>query len=124
MNDKILWDAMQNGSEAAYAEIYRSHIAAMYRYGMSLSSLSEYFVFDCIHDVFTDVWAKRNTLNSPQNIRAYLLASLKNRMQNQLLRREKKYVSLQDESFDDLWEEAVLKKINLLLSNRLSVKKI
>ncbi len=108
--DKALWEAMKNGSESAYAEIYRVHIAAMYRYGMGLSSLSEYFVFDCIHDVFTDVWAKRNLLNPPQNIRAYLLTSLKNRMQNQLLRSEKKYISLQDESFDDLWEEAVFEE--------------
>lgn len=106
-NDTDVWEAFKKGNEDAYAIVYRENIAAMYRYGMSLSSISEYFVFDCIHDVFTEIWAKRNTITTPSNIRSYLLKSLKNRMQNQILRRENKFLPIKDGEFDELWEDSI-----------------
>lgn len=107
LEDIKLWEAFKKGDEDAYATIYREHISAMYRYGMSLSSLSEYFVFDCIHDVFTEIWAKKQVLSTPSSIRSYLLKALKNRMQNQILRRESKFLPLNEGDFDELWEDAI-----------------
>ncbi len=46
------WKAFQQGNEEAYTALYRQHVQALYRYGMSLVLASEAFVFDCIHDVF------------------------------------------------------------------------
>lgn len=106
----------ENGDEEAYAAIYRENVGAMYRYGMSLSSLSEYFVFDCIHDVFTEIWVKRQTLSTPNNVRSYLLKALKNRMQNQILRRESKFLPLGEDTFDELWEEGVAEETRLINS--------
>jgi hypothetical protein len=89
----------------------------MYRYGMSLSSLSEYFVFDCIHDVFTDLWAKRQSgIHSPSMSVRTLLKALKNRMQNQILRRESKFLPLGEGDFDELWEDAIAEESNLINS--------
>ena len=107
LTEKELWEAFKLGDEKAYSFIYKQHVSAMYRYGMSLSSLSEYFVFDCIHDVFTDIWAKRNHIITPNNVRSYLLRALKNRMQNQILRKESKYLAMNEGDFDELWDEAI-----------------
>lgn len=114
--DIQIWEAFKEGDEEAYAIIYRENVGAMYRYGMGLSSLSEYFVFDCIHDVFTDIWAKKLTLSTPNNIRSYLLKALKNRMQNQILRRESKFSPLIEGDFDELWEDAISEE-NAFINN-------
>lgn len=117
LSDIQTWEAFkEKGDEEAYATIYRDNVGAMYRYGMSLSSLSEYFVFDCIHDVFTEIWAKRQSLSTPNNVRSYLLKALKNRMQNQILRRESKFLTLGEDAFDELWEDGVAEEMRLINS--------
>lgn len=106
-DEKLLWKAFQSGDEDAYAQIYRLHIKVMYRYGMSLVSVSEAFVFDCIHDVFTELWIKRERLSVPDNIRFYLLKSLKVRILHLLKRKERVYTPLTDEDYDNLWDESL-----------------
>jgi RNA polymerase sigma factor (sigma-70 family) len=99
------WLAFRNGDEEAYTQLYRLHVKAMYRYGMSLVPASEAFVFDCIHDVFTEIWIKREKLGIPDNVRFYLLKALKNRILHLLERKERPSRFLEIVDFDDLWED-------------------
>lgn len=103
--DVQVWQAFQQGDEEAYTRIYRVHIRPMYRYGMSLTPISEAFVLDCIHDVFAELWVKRTRLTCPDNIRYYLLKALKTRMIHLLQRKERPFQSLNNLDFDDLWAE-------------------
>lgn len=105
MNEQQLWQAFQKGDEGAYTQLYQLHIKAMYRYGMSLVAVSESFVLDCIHDVFTELWAKRERLSTPDNIRYYLLRSLKNRIMHLLERKERPLTPLLETDYDALWAE-------------------
>ncbi len=105
MNEQQLWQAFQKGDEGAYTQLYQLHIKAMYRYGMSLVAASESFVLDCIHDVFTELWAKRDRLSAPDNVRYYLLKALKNRIMHLLERKERPLTPLQETDYDTLWEE-------------------
>ncbi|ADB41384.1 RNA polymerase sigma factor [Spirosoma linguale] len=105
MNEQQLWAAFQSGNEEAYTQLYQLHIRAMYRYGMSLVAVSEAFVLDCVHDVFTELWAKRNRLTTPDNIRHYLLKALKNRIMHLLERKERYNKSLDETDYDALWTE-------------------
>lgn len=105
MNEQQLWQAFQKGDEGAYTQLYQLHIKAMYRYGMSLVAVSESFVLDCIHDVFTELWAKRDRLSTPDNIRYYLLRSLKNRIMHLLERKERPLTPLLETDYDALWAE-------------------
>ncbi|MGA0558819.1 RNA polymerase sigma factor [Larkinella sp. VNQ87] len=75
--DTQLWLAFQQGDEEAYTRLYRTHIRSLYRYGMSLVPASKAFVLNCIHDVFTEIWVKRDRLTQPNNVRYYLLKVLK-----------------------------------------------
>ncbi len=105
MNDTQLWKNFQEGDKSAYTEIYRTHVKAMYRYGMSLVPASEAFVFDCIHDVFTEIWVKRTRLTVPDNVRYYLLKCLKVRVLHLLQRKERTNQPLDQIDFDELWAE-------------------
>ena len=105
MNEQQLWAAFQSGDEEAYTQLYQLHIRAMYRYGMSLVAASEAFVLDCVHDVFTELWAKRTRLVIPDNIRHYLLKALKNRIMHLLERKERYSKSLDETDYDALWTE-------------------
>ena len=77
----------------------------MYRYGMSLVAVSESFIFDCIHDVFTEVWAKKDRLSVPDNVRYYLLKCLKVRILHLLQRQQRPHQVLPQTDFDDLWAD-------------------
>ncbi len=102
--EQEMWEAFLLGDEEAYTELYRLHVKAMYRYGMSLVAASEAFVFDCIHDVFTEIWIKRNRLTVPDNVRYYLLKALKNRILHLLSRKERSHQTFNEEFEDFLVE--------------------
>lgn len=100
------WKELLSGNKDAYAAIYGLHVKAMYRYGMSLVSISEEFVLDCIHDVFAGIWIKRDRLSVPDNIRSYLFVALKNRILHLLKRQERPHMFVAREDFEDLWLES------------------
>jgi RNA polymerase sigma-70 factor (ECF subfamily) len=105
VDEQQLWQSFQLGDEEAYAALYRLHVRAMYRYGMSLVSASEAFVLDCVHDVFTEIWAKRTRLTIPDNVRHYLLRALRTRIMHLLERKERPYLPLEETDYEVLWAE-------------------
>lgn len=105
-DEVMLWKELLLGNRDAYTKIYGLHVKAMYRYGMSLVSISEEFVLDCIHDVFTEIWIKRERLTVPGNIRSYLFVALKNRALHLLKRQERPHMFVAQEGFEDLWFES------------------
>lgn len=73
------WKALRNGDVKAYEHIYRSQIQTLYRFGLSFVA-NEDVVSDAIHDVFLDIWHKREKISPTNNVKFYLLKSLKNRI--------------------------------------------
>lgn len=62
---------------AFFEAIYNEHFDKLYRYGYSLvreKSMAE----DIVADVFESLWLKRDQLHEINNIRAYMLRSVKN----------------------------------------------
>jgi RNA polymerase sigma factor (sigma-70 family) len=79
-DDKALWRSLKNGDDKALASIYKLHVKELHRYGMRFS-LDESQISDCLHDVFVEIWQKRNELTQDINsIRFYLIKSLRNRV--------------------------------------------
>jgi len=108
------WQSFQQGNEEAYTALYREHVQALYRYGMCLVPISEAFVFDCIHDVFTEIWAKRERLSVPNNVRFYLLHALKIRILHLLQRKERSTEPISQLDFDSLWAEPSAEDVLLI----------
>lgn len=98
--EQKLWLAFLSGDEESYTQLYKLYIRHMYRYGTSLVTTSDAFVLDCIHDVFTELWAKRNRLSVPDNVKYYLLKALKTRIMHLLERKERSFKPLSDVDFE------------------------
>ena len=82
-DDKELWQRFKQGDKVAFATIYRQHVQILFRYGMSICT-NEEFVQDCLHDVFLEVWTKRERISDTDSIKFYLIKSLKNRIIKQV----------------------------------------
>ena len=75
----INWVKLKQGDKVAFELIYKENVQALFRYGMSFTR-EESDVLDAIQDIFTDIWQKRERLSDTDNVKFYLLKSLKNRI--------------------------------------------
>ena len=73
-SDCLLWEKAKTGNRKAFEELY-----IKYSYGRIFSDDSE-LVKDCIQDVFSNILRKIDTLKTPENIKYYLLLSVKNQL--------------------------------------------
>ncbi|WP_026464200.1 RNA polymerase sigma factor [Adhaeribacter aquaticus] len=81
--EQIIWGAFRNGSEQAFFYFYDSYFKSLYSYGTQFSKDTS-FIKDCIHDLFVQLWDKREKLNEVQAPKAYLFTSLRHRIVKEL----------------------------------------
>lgn len=79
INDVRLWQNLLNGDREALSQIYQQNAKFLTTYGFKLTANKE-IINDAIQDVFINIWQKRAQLPEVQNIKAYLLKSLRNRI--------------------------------------------
>lgn len=92
----LLWNSFRNGNDEAYILIYKKYTQSLYYQGLQFTQNKE-IIKDCIQDVFTKLYKYRSNLGDTDNIKYYLLTS----MRNQLLTataKEKVYADVQPES--------------------------
>ena len=77
----IKWKLFLEGNDEAYSWLYTSHIQLLYQYGLQITSDTE-VVKDCIQDVFVRIYKNKEKLSIPQNVKIYLMISLKNSIYN------------------------------------------
>lgn len=78
-NDTDGWNAFRNGDSEALMCLYRQHLSALYNYGYNLAR-DRSLVEDAIQDVFLYIHQHRDGLGTVQNVRAYLMQSLRHRV--------------------------------------------
>ncbi|MCJ7759489.1 MAG: sigma-70 family RNA polymerase sigma factor [Gillisia sp.] len=91
----ILWTKLKDGNIEALGELYNIFIDDLFFYGMQFSN-DKSCVMDGIHDVFLNLYKYRKTIANTDNVKYYLLRSLK----NQILKQPKDKVSYLNESTD------------------------
>lgn len=74
-----LWQRLLNGDTNALEQIYQQYSSFLSAYGFKLTSNKE-IINDAIQDVFINIWQKRTQLPAVENIKAYLIKSLRNRI--------------------------------------------
>lgn len=79
LSDAVVWDKFKEGNEAALSKIYHSHIDALYNYGIKFNNNGD-FVKDCIQELFYELINHRSSLGSTNNIKFYLLKSLRRKI--------------------------------------------
>lgn len=80
MSGDINWKSyLDENDESAFSRLYTDHVNDLYAYGLSLGATSD-TCLDAIQDIFYNLYLRRNRLRYVNNIRFYLLRSLRNRL--------------------------------------------
>lgn len=79
LSDTDVWDKFKAGDESALSGIYHKHIDALYNYGIKFNPNGD-FVKDCIQELFFELINHRANLGATNNIRFYLLKSLRRKI--------------------------------------------
>ncbi len=74
-----VWSDFKAGNRVAYEQVIRDYYQDLYAYGIRLLNNPD-FIKDCIHDLFVHIWERRAHLGDTDDIRLYLLKSLRNRV--------------------------------------------
>jgi RNA polymerase sigma factor (sigma-70 family) len=102
---ELKWSRFVSGDKEAYCWLYNTYVQILYAYGLRFTSDSE-IIKDCIQDIFTQLYKDRNRLTAPDNVKVYLLVSLKNNL-IRALDRASVYDSIQPETTPFLLEPTV-----------------
>ncbi len=82
-SDQQLWNNLKSGDKTALATIYNREADYLLSYCCRLTSDNE-LILDCIQDLFIEIWNKRTSIGSTDNIRPYLITSIRRKVIHQL----------------------------------------
>lgn len=91
----ILWEKLIRGDIHALGEIYDLYIDILFSYGIQISNDKSY-VMDCIHDLFLDIYKYRAKLTRTDNVKYYLIKSLKRKINKKY---NSKVISIDNEDY-------------------------
>ncbi|MEM9675483.1 MAG: sigma-70 family RNA polymerase sigma factor [Bacteroidota bacterium] len=77
--DTQLWNQLREGQQSAYLAIYEQFSDILYQYGAKFTSDRE-LLLDCLHDLFLDLWDRRQYLGPTDSIKFYLFRALRRRI--------------------------------------------
>ena len=83
LKNQIVWDEFRKGSKIALETIYEDNYASLYHYGQKFTQDND-LIKDLIHELFIELIDSGSRLSRTDNIRYYLLKSLRNKLLRQL----------------------------------------
>jgi RNA polymerase sigma factor (sigma-70 family) len=116
-SDVVLWDQMRLGNHNALAQLYRSYLPSLHKHGMYVCRDRE-LVNDCVHELFSRLWTRRDRICAASNVKGYLYRSLERIILAQMFRSKKRsaYITagnLSSDSFEQLLIDGELRKQRL-----------
>jgi RNA polymerase sigma factor (sigma-70 family) len=116
-DDVVLWNEMRIGNHDALAQLYRSYLPSLQKHGMYVCKDRE-LVSDCIHELFSRLWTRRDHICPAFNVKVYLYRSLERIILTQLFRSKKRSTytfaeDLSSESFEQHLIDGELRKERL-----------
>lgn len=75
-NPQDAWSNFKGGDFASLGILFEAHYQELFYYGIKIVAMPE-LVKDTIQDLFADVWERRKNMTSVENIKAYLIISLR-----------------------------------------------
>ncbi len=78
-NDIVLWQKLKRGNTEALGMLYDKFIDELFSYGTQFSQEKQ-VIMDAIHDLFFNLYRYRKNLADTDNVKYYLLRSLKNQI--------------------------------------------
>lgn len=74
-----LWDNFKKGDDDAFVLIYKRYVNTLYNQGFRYTQNKE-IIKDCIQEVFTKIYRYRAKLSATDNVKNYLMASMRNQL--------------------------------------------
>ncbi|GGN03302.1 DNA-directed RNA polymerase sigma-70 factor [Dyadobacter beijingensis] len=85
--DPVLWQKFREGDPLAFEQLLRSYYRPLFDYGRRFISDRDQLK-DIVHDLFLHLWERREYLGKTDQIKPYLLTSLRNRIFKNTSRQE------------------------------------
>ncbi|RYF71556.1 MAG: RNA polymerase subunit sigma-24, partial [Cytophagaceae bacterium] len=77
--DERTWYAFKQGDSSAFTDLVTNYYPVLLKYGLRIYKDPE-VVKDCLHNLFIDIWNRRDRLQEIRSIKAYLLTSLRRQL--------------------------------------------
>ena len=87
--DQRIWNALRDGNRKALDYIFEKYVKLLYAYGGKITK-DQGIVEDAIQDLFVELWQKHVMLGPTDNIKFYLLKSLRRRITRRLATDQRK----------------------------------
>ena len=75
-DDKIVWQGLKAGNKNCFNSLFRKYYSELYYYGIKILPQPE-IVKESIQEVFMRVWETRDKLANVENVKSYLIVSVK-----------------------------------------------
>jgi len=115
-----LWQKFCEGNREALNRLFRHYYTPIYEYGINIIP-NEDVVKDAIQDLFLKLWKNKDSLSSPDSIKAYLLISLRRILLRNKDRAEKRYE--RNNTYQKAAEEVCFSKEKLMMRDELTDEK-
>lgn len=96
LSDEQLFAAFKKGDKRAFEKIYQSYFSALVFYGFKVCP-DKLLVENAIQDLFVELWRRREFISEVNNLKFYLIKSLR----NQLIRNQRHNPFDRSEDIDD-----------------------
>lgn len=75
-DDKAIWQDLKAGDKRSFNQLFRKYYSELYYYGIKIFPDSD-FVKECIQEVFIRVWETSARLADVENVKSYLIVSVR-----------------------------------------------
>ncbi len=118
--DAQTWALFKQGDNASFRAIYDQHASYLFNYGRKLIR-DDSLIQDTLHDMFVDLWQKRETIGQTDAIRKYLTVVFRRRLIAQFKKSQQTTLpsEIEESAFD-----AELDVEALLIQGEISQEKI
>lgn len=95
LDDKALWQSVRKGNDLAFSNLYQRFSNLLFNYGMHFCYNRE-LVKDCIQELFTTIWNRREALSEIDSVKYYLFKSFRNLLVQHISNDRKRFVDFND----------------------------
>jgi len=71
-----IWQKIKAGDKQCFNQLFRKYYSELYYYGIKIF-IDPDFVKECIQEVFIRIWETRERLSDVENVKAYLIVSVR-----------------------------------------------